>query len=93
MGAGKDKLSKIPYTVLQFNEDSRVVNEVSHNLENIYLDPYRVEAIARTILPDIQAYYQTEEGNAAFEKWQAEQAALGVPTPTAKPKKRRRKMQ
>lgn len=93
MGAGKDKLSKIPYTVLQFNEDGRVVNEVSHNLENIYLDPYRVEAIARTILPDIQAYYQTEEGNAAFEKWQAEQAALGVPTPTAKPKKRRRKMQ
>ena len=52
MGAGKDKLSKIPYTVLQFNEDGRVVNEVSHNLENIYLDPYRVEAIARTILPD-----------------------------------------
>ena len=93
MGAGKGKLSKIPYTVLQFNEDGKVVNEVSHNLESIYLDPYRVDAIARTIRPDIQAYYQTEEGNAAFEKWQAEQAALGVPTPTAKPKKRRRKMQ
>ena len=64
---------------------------MSHNLENIYLDPYGVEAIARTILPDIQAYYQTEEGNAAFEKWQAEQAALGTSKPVAKPKKRRRK--
>ena len=93
MGAGKDKLSKIPYTVLQFNEDGRVVNEVSHNLENIYLDPYAIEGIARSILPDIQAYFQTEEGQAEFEKWQAEQAALGVPKPTAKPRKRRRKMQ
>ena len=85
MGAGKGKLSKIPYTVLQFNEDGKVVNEVSHNLENIYLDPYGVEAIARTILPDIQAYFQTEEGQAEFEKWQTEQAALGVPNPKAKP--------
>ncbi|MDE8725570.1 hypothetical protein PZH36_00270 [Ruminococcus bromii] len=91
MGAGKGKLSKIPYTVLQFNEDGKVVNEVSHNLESIYLDPYRVEAIARTILPDIQAYYQTEEGNAAFKKWQAEQAALGTSKPIAKSQKRRRK--
>ena len=53
--------------------------------------PYRVEAIARTILPDIQAYYQTEEGNAAFKKWQAEQAALGTSKPIAKSQKRGRK--
>ena len=55
--------------------------------------PYAIEGIARSILPDIQAYFQTEEGQAEFEKWQTEQAALGVPNPKAKPKKRRRKKQ
>lgn len=35
---------------------------------------YKLEAFARTILPDILAYYETEEGQNAFAKWQQEQA-------------------
>lgn len=92
MGQDKDKKSKIPYMILQFNSDGEIVHEESHNMENVYLDPYAVEGIARSILPDIQAYFQTEEGQAEFEKWQAEQAALGASKSAAKPKKRRGKL-
>lgn len=88
---GQDKLSRIPYMIAHINKDGEIVHEESHNIENVYIPPYAMEGLARSILPDIQAYYQTEEGQAAFEKWQAEQAALGIPKPTAKPKKRRRK--
>ena len=93
MDQDNEKTSKIPYMVLHFNKDGGIVHEESHNLENVYLPPHAVEGIARSILPDIQAYFQTEEGQAEFEKWQTEQAALGVPNPKAKPKKRRRKKQ
>lgn len=87
----QDKMSKIPYMILQFDKDGNAIHEESHNMENIYLDPYGIEGIARSILPDIQAYYDTAEGQAEFEKWQAEQAALGIRKPAAKGKKHRRK--
>ena len=90
MNQDNEKTSKIPYMVLHFDKDGNIVHEESHNMEHVYLDPYAVEGIARSILPDIQAYYETAEGQAEFEKWQAEQAALGICQPTAKPKKRRR---
>ena len=61
----REKMSKIPYMILQFDKDGNTVHEESHNMENIYLDPYAIEGIARSILPDIQAYFQTEEGQAA----------------------------
>ena len=53
-------MSKIPYMILQFDKDGNTVHEESHNMENIYLDPYAIEGIARSILPDIQAYFQSE---------------------------------
>lgn len=91
MAQSNDKMAKIPYAVIQFDKDGTIVHEESYNMSNVYLDPYRVEAIARTILPEIQAYYQTEEGNAAYEKWQAEQEMLGINKPKTKPGKRGRK--
>ena len=33
----------------------------------------KVDAIAEMILPDIIAFFQTEEGKAVFEKWKKEQ--------------------
>ena len=30
---------------------------------------YKIEAIARCILPDILAYYDSEEGQREFEEW------------------------
>ena len=34
---------------------------------------YKIEAIARCFLPDILAYYESEEGQREFAKWQQEQ--------------------
>ena len=34
---------------------------------------YKIEAFARCILPDILAYYESEEGKNEFAKWQQEQ--------------------
>ena len=34
---------------------------------------YKIEAIARCLLPDILAYYESEEGQREFAKWQQEQ--------------------
>ena len=31
---------------------------------------YKIEAIARCLLPDILAYYESEEGQREFAKWQ-----------------------
>lgn len=39
------------------------------------LPEYVIEDIARCILPDIIAYYESEEGQKEFEKWKAEQKA------------------
>lgn len=35
---------------------------------------YEVEAIARRIYPTLLAFYESQEGQAAFEKWKQEQA-------------------
>ncbi|MBQ1734992.1 MAG: hypothetical protein II038_08945 [Lachnospiraceae bacterium] len=32
-----------------------------------------IERIARCLLPDIQAYYESEEGQREFAKWQKQQ--------------------
>ncbi|MGN0542280.1 MAG: hypothetical protein ACI4JG_02400 [Acutalibacteraceae bacterium] len=31
-----------------------------------------MEALARVLLPEIEKFYSTEEGRAAFEKWKSE---------------------
>ena len=35
-----------------------------------------IESIARRLLPDIMAYYQSEEGQREFTEWKAEQEKL-----------------
>ena len=34
-----------------------------------------MEALVRILLPEIQRFYESAEGQAAFEKWKAEQDA------------------
>ena len=36
---------------------------------------YEVDAIARCLLPKIQAYFDSSEGQAAFEEWKKQKAA------------------
>lgn len=34
---------------------------------------YELEALARCLLPDMQAYFESEKGKQEFEDWQAQQ--------------------
>lgn len=42
-------------------------------INNSDLPDHVIEEIARCILPDIIAYYESEEGQREFQKWKAEQ--------------------
>ena len=36
---------------------------------NTGIPPHRIEAIARCILPDVLAFYESEEGQREFAEW------------------------
>ena len=38
-------------------------------ITNTTIPPYQIEAIARCILPDILAFYDSEEGQQEFVEW------------------------
>jgi len=40
---------------------------------NIDLPPSIIESFARFLVPEIRKFYQSEEGQKAFQKWQEEQ--------------------
>ena len=42
-------------------------------INNSDLPDHVIEEIARCVLPDIIAYYESEEGQQEFQKWKAEQ--------------------
>lgn len=44
-------------------------------VNNSDIPQHAIEAIARCILPDIIAYYETEEGQREFQKWKAKRDA------------------
>ena len=44
-------------------------------VNNSGIPPHAIEAIARCILPDIIAYYETEEGQWEFREWKARRDA------------------
>ena len=37
---------------------------------------HEIESLARCLLPEIQKFFESEEGKREFEKWKAEQAKL-----------------
>lgn len=37
---------------------------------------HELEALARCFIPDIQAFFESEEGRREYEEWKAEQANL-----------------
>mgnify|MGYP007020498633 CR=1 FL=1 len=41
-------------------------------INNSGIPQYEIEHIARCILPDILAYYESEEGQREFQKWLAQ---------------------
>ena len=44
-------------------------------VNNSGIPQHAIEAIARCILPDIIAYYETEEGQREFREWKAKRDA------------------
>lgn len=46
---------------------------------NFKIQDWQAEAIARAILPDIIAFYESEEGKAEWAKYLAEREEKGLP--------------
>ena len=44
-------------------------------INNTGIPQYKIEEIARCLMPDIQAYYESEEGQREFAEWLAQQKA------------------
>jgi len=44
-------------------------------INNTKIPQYKIEAIARCLMPDILAFYESEEGQKEFAEWQAQQEA------------------
>ncbi len=42
-------------------------------INNTNIPQHEIESIARCILPDILAYFESEEGQIEFAKWKEEQ--------------------
>lgn len=40
-----------------------------------YIPQYKIEAIARCIMPDILAFYESEDGQKEFAEWKRQQEA------------------
>lgn len=44
-------------------------------INNTNIPQYKIEAIARCIMPDILAFYESEEGQKEFAEWKAQRDA------------------
>lgn len=44
-------------------------------INNTNIPQYKIEAIARCIMPDILAFYESEEGQKEFAEWKRQQDA------------------
>jgi len=42
-------------------------------INNTKIPQYKIEAIARCIMPDILAFYESEEGQQEFTEWKRQQ--------------------
>lgn len=43
--------------------------DMAEEREEIAIPDFEIESLARCLLPKIQAYFESDEGQAAFEKW------------------------
>lgn len=44
-----------------------------NNANNQEIPQYIIDSFARLLLPEIQKFYESDEGKTYFEKWKAEQ--------------------
>ena len=55
-------------------------------INNSGIPQHAIETIARCILPDILAYYESEEGQREFQEWMAKREAEQTEGKTGEPK-------
>ena len=48
-------------------------DNMAEEREETVIPDYEIEALARCLLPKIQAYFESPEGQAAFEAWKKQQ--------------------
>lgn len=48
-------------------------DNVAEKREETVVPDFEIEALARCLLPKIQAYFESPEGQAAFETWKKQQ--------------------
>ena len=46
---------------------------IAEEREETVIPDYEIEALARCLLPKIQAYFESPEGQAAFAEWKKQQ--------------------
>ena len=61
----KERRTK-PISVAEINKPSEMISGISEDV---------MDALVRTLLPDIISFCESEEGKAIFEQWKAEQSA------------------
>ena len=54
-----------PISVAEINKPSEMISGISEDV---------MDALVRTLLPDIISFCESEEGKAIFEKWKTEQS-------------------
>lgn len=73
----KDKnYSRVCLNLPEINWDElrrRIIEILTDKRGELGIPKDKVEAIAEMILPDIVAFFQTEEGKKVFEEWKKEQ--------------------
>lgn len=66
---GDDIKSGRPCTIIHFDPKTYAIKGEEHyNMENVKAPKHAIESLARALLPDIQAYYLTEEGKRVMEQ-------------------------
>lgn len=49
------------------------LDNVAEEREEIIIPDFEIEALARCLLPKIQSYFESPEGQAAFAEWKKQQ--------------------
>ena len=82
---GHEKIiaSGIPCTVVKINADGSFGESQDYNMENFQIQNWQIEHLARCFLPEIIAFYETDEGKAIAAQIEADRIAKGLPPKSA----------
>ena len=83
--------SGIPCTVVNINQDGSFGESQDYNMKNFQIQDWQIESLARCLLPEIIAFYETEEGKAIAAQVESDRVAKGLSPISEMPQKRSRR--